>query len=233
MRARKPDDKLSRRHAVVEAATRELVRDRHRLANVTMTRVAATCGLAKGTLYLYFCSKDELFLAVLEHQLGSWLDALEGELVEKDVLDAQLFAEIAVRTLSERESLTELLPFLQTLLEGSVEVQTSDMFRATMHGRLQALACLVEAKLRLEPTEGMRVMVRMLALMIGLRNIPIPAVGIADAEAKAALREHAAVELRESLKAVVEALCGHKHTRRRAPLSSEHAQPELEPAGAT
>ena len=39
---------------------------RREYASVTMAEIARQCGLAKGTLYLYFDSKEELFLATLE-----------------------------------------------------------------------------------------------------------------------------------------------------------------------
>ena len=42
-----------------------------------MEEVAKTCGLAKGTLYLYFTTKEELFLGVCMIDLGDWLDELD------------------------------------------------------------------------------------------------------------------------------------------------------------
>ena len=39
--------------------------------DVTMDEIAEKVGVAKGTIYLYFSSKDNLYLEILEHTFGS------------------------------------------------------------------------------------------------------------------------------------------------------------------
>jgi AcrR family transcriptional regulator len=43
-------------------------------ADATMDEIAATCGLAKGTLYLYFKSKRDVYLRTLQHGAIELLD---------------------------------------------------------------------------------------------------------------------------------------------------------------
>ena len=60
-RAIQAEDKQERHHAILDAAERLLLRSPERIANVA--EVADEAGLAKGTVYLYFPSKEELLLA--------------------------------------------------------------------------------------------------------------------------------------------------------------------------
>lgn len=76
-RARDAEDKELRRSAILDAAERLLIAHPDRMAN--MAEVAQAAGLAKGTMYLYFPSKEELLLALHERhvlQFFADLDAL-------------------------------------------------------------------------------------------------------------------------------------------------------------
>lgn len=63
-RAMNPEDKELRREAILDAAEQLWLSQPDRLANVA--EIAAAAGLAKGTVYLYFRSKEELLLAIHE-----------------------------------------------------------------------------------------------------------------------------------------------------------------------
>jgi AcrR family transcriptional regulator len=67
-------DKHERHHAILNAAERLLLRSPDRNAN--MAEVAQEAGLAKGTVYLYFPSKEELLLALHERDIDGFFQAL-------------------------------------------------------------------------------------------------------------------------------------------------------------
>jgi AcrR family transcriptional regulator len=73
-RAIQAEDKQERHHAILDAAERLLERSPERIANVA--EVADEAGLAKGTVYLYFPSKEELLLAVHERNIDGFFRAL-------------------------------------------------------------------------------------------------------------------------------------------------------------
>ena len=60
-----PDRRAERRLAIIATAARLFAREGY--ANCEMESVAAKQGVAKGTLYLYFKSKQELFYACVDH----------------------------------------------------------------------------------------------------------------------------------------------------------------------
>ena len=71
-RARSPDAKRARRHFILTTAEQILRNDA--FDAFTMNSLAKTTGLAKGTLYLYFSSREELVLALYIHLNDDWVD---------------------------------------------------------------------------------------------------------------------------------------------------------------
>src|SRR5271156_3637178 len=61
------DEQAAKRERILAAALKLFAHEPYQA--VTMDRVAAAAGVAKGTLYLYFPSKDALYLGVLSDGL--------------------------------------------------------------------------------------------------------------------------------------------------------------------
>ncbi len=162
-RARGAGEKLARRRQLLEAAASCL--DARGYAATTMAQVAETAGLAKGTTYLYFGSKEALFLELLSEALEEWcvaaLRALESSLAEEvDGVAAAL-----ARALAERPRFARLLALRLPVLEpGAGEGARAEFGRRWR----EALAPLAD---RLEPFAspggGRRTAERLLALSAG------------------------------------------------------------------
>jgi AcrR family transcriptional regulator len=169
VRARTETDKSARREAILAVVTESL--DSRPLSGVTMAEIAQRCGLAKGTLYLYYETKEELFLATLQSELSAWYDAITGEVQGRGTIDARSFAGIVVSTLAQRRALSDLLPQLRPILEQpTLPRKTADRFRETTRERMSIAARAVEAAMELTPGEGWTVMARTQALVAGLRQ---------------------------------------------------------------
>ena len=85
MRARSDEAKQRRRRVILVTADKLLRSDG--LDALTMNRLANACGLAKGTLYLYFATREELVLNVYTELNEAWMDrflALERACVDAD-----------------------------------------------------------------------------------------------------------------------------------------------------
>lgn len=67
-RQRRQKEQAERRRAILEAA-REVFFDKGFMA-ATVEAIAGRCGLAKGTIYLYFKGKEELYISILAEGLG-------------------------------------------------------------------------------------------------------------------------------------------------------------------
>jgi AcrR family transcriptional regulator len=73
-RAIADEDKEVRRHALLDAAEALFLEHPDRVASVA--EVARAAGLAKGTVYLYFPSKEEMLLSLHERHVSSFFSAL-------------------------------------------------------------------------------------------------------------------------------------------------------------
>src|SRR5215470_6706176 len=67
-------DKAERRNAILDAAETLFLEHPDRMANVA--EVADTAGVAKGTVYLYFPSKEDMLLALHERHVALFFDDL-------------------------------------------------------------------------------------------------------------------------------------------------------------
>jgi len=115
-RAYLPEEKASRRQAILVGAL-QLFRETP-YPDLRMTDLAQRLGLGKGTLYLYFPTKESLFLAVLQAEMGAWFEQAARALEVTPVgSDPAAVANGLVRELMRRP----LLPGLQALLHGVLE----------------------------------------------------------------------------------------------------------------
>src|SRR5260370_11722469 len=70
------DEQAAKRHRILDAALKLFAHEPYQA--VTMDRVAVAAGVAKGTLYLYFPSKDALYLGVLNDGLDTAYRTYQG-----------------------------------------------------------------------------------------------------------------------------------------------------------
>ena len=66
-------------------------------ADATMDEIAAACGLAKGTLYIYFKSKRDVYLRTLQHGATELLERVTANMLGVTGVRAKLRANIATR----------------------------------------------------------------------------------------------------------------------------------------
>jgi AcrR family transcriptional regulator len=179
-RARSPADKASRRSTIVSAAASVL--ERRPYAGLTMADVAREARVAKGTLFLYFPSKEALFLDLADQLLDEWLGGLHRDVARDTgtLLPGELAA-ILTASLAVRPLLARLLPLCTGVLEQNVPAALVAEFRHHLMRRLFATGALVEQRLRLARNgDGVRALRYAYALIIGLRQRadapgPVPA----------------------------------------------------------
>lgn len=101
--------KEERKTQILEAALRVYTRSGFEQARVD--DIAEEAGLAKGTLYLYFNSKDDIMLSVLDRMMGRELGELEELLADERSAKVKLtkFVEYSI---DQVENLKPMLPVL-------------------------------------------------------------------------------------------------------------------------
>jgi AcrR family transcriptional regulator len=212
-RARREVDKHERRRALVAAAF-ALV-DESSYEAVTMTKVAERAGLAKGTLYLYFGTKEDLFLSVAEQSLGEWFGALDAWLEDGDgPAEVGELAEVIASSLASRPALVRLLAILHTTLERNIDAGRVLSFKRFLLSRFGRTATLLERRLPfLAAGEGGQLLLRLDALVIGLWHLADPAPAVREVLGQLGM-EPFVVDFPSELAAMVRALLAGQARRR-------------------
>jgi AcrR family transcriptional regulator len=173
-RARGEAQKEARRRHIL-ATAEALFRDQS-FAETTMADVAARAGLSKGAVYLYFETKEQLFLAMLVDALAAWLDAVDARLEKAPARRPEITARLLAESLSERPTLTKLLALLDGVLEHNIDEETALAWKCFLAARYERTGALLDARLpSLRPGGGARLLLHMNALVIGLRQMSDPA----------------------------------------------------------
>jgi AcrR family transcriptional regulator len=165
-RALAPEHKSERRAAILAAADTLIRRDPE--GGFAVGDIARRAGLAKGTVYLYFGSREEILLAVHDAQLEELFAGLEAVL-EQPGADAPRVARAVLAFLKRRTQFLRLATNCHGALEGSVSSEAARAHRDVVAVRLTMLGRRIEA---LHPGmhagEGLRLLMNCYALMLGL-----------------------------------------------------------------
>lgn len=71
----------------------------HGVRKVTIAEIAAAAGVGKGTVYLYWETKEDLFVGLVAREVLSWLEDVSGRIAEDPtVVLPRRFAPLLVRT---------------------------------------------------------------------------------------------------------------------------------------
>lgn len=138
-----------RRRSTLHAFTKEEIRkatlavlSKHGFEGLTMSRVAETAGLAKGTLYNYFKDKGSLVVHVVSKALDPMADRIEA-LSESDAPPAQKLSLIAQQILETFLSIRNILGSPERKIPGSVSEIPEDLIRLRQR-ILKAVASVID-----------------------------------------------------------------------------------------
>lgn len=144
---------------------------------LTMSEVAEAAGLAKGTLFLYFKTKESLFLAIVGQQLNLWFAEVNADLKAlNQPNDIPLTSSVLSQALEQRPSLVRLLAILHTILERNISPEETRLFKRYLLQHFAETGQLLENCLPfLEPGKGVHLLLQSYALVIGMWHLTDPA----------------------------------------------------------
>ena len=179
-RARTDHAKEQRRGAILRAATSLL--DRSRYDTVTMAAVAREAGIAKGTTYLYFATKEQLFLALLEEEYAAWFgDARVALRVLPADPDLVAVRDALVGTVKDRPRFLELMQLLHGVLEQNIPVETALAFKTRLRDEVTGLALVLSEVTGVPMPRAGRLLMHLHAVVIGLRQLARPSAPVEEA----------------------------------------------------
>jgi len=173
VRAVADDEKLSKRHSILDATFRLFMDNTNELPS--MSAIAKASGLAKGTLYLYFRAKEEIFLALLEESFGRMLDGVQGVLAVRQESTAGFIGAFLggyLGVLRGEPSFLRLASMTNSVLEQNLDPEIAVKFKKQLAVRLQDIGSMVETSLpHLGKGEGAKLLLHVYAITIGLWQV--------------------------------------------------------------
>lgn len=171
-RAMGVEDKEVRRHAILDAAERLFLKHPGRMASVA--EVAASAGLAKGTVYLYFPSKEEMLLALHERHVAHFFRELMKKLVERGPLDFDDVFPVTLEHLIRLPGYLELTSRCFGLMDREIPKDTALAFKARIAQTLQGAGVHLERHFGMPRGAGVTLLLHSYGLIVGLWQLLHP-----------------------------------------------------------
>lgn len=177
-RARSSEQKSERREEILSAAI-ALLRERS-YHKINIADVAKKAGMAKGTVFLYFQTKEELFLVIASREFERWFDAMDRSFAEitgspEDAAPDRVLSALS-GMLKPDALLIALIPIVHTVLEQNISYPQAREFKQMLGKGLQRTGALLEACLPfLLHGQGVVFLLWMYAVVIGFSQMAKPA----------------------------------------------------------
>lgn len=174
VRARQVHQKEARRQDILAAGRKRF--EAGRFEDLTMAQVAMDAGLAKGTVFLYFKTKEELFLELAGEALLEFFEAMDTGLSSGRLFfGPEELAALVVRCFKAQPQLPRLLSLLHPVLEHNVDRLALLRFREFLANRTARTGRTLEQRLPfLRDGEGAPLLLRLRALTIGCWEVADP-----------------------------------------------------------
>jgi AcrR family transcriptional regulator len=167
------EDKEERRNAILDAAETLYLEHPDRMANVA--EVAETAGLAKGTVYLYFASKEEMLLALHERHVTGFFTPLVDMLSRPGPVD---FDDVFAITRKHIIRVPGYLPLTSRcfgMMDREIPVEAAIEFKARIAATLATAGAGLERHFpALGPGGGATLLLNSYGLLVGLWQLMHP-----------------------------------------------------------
>ena len=111
---------------------------------ITLKEIGQKTSFTRTSIYNYFQTKEEIFLALLQREYEAWTADLTAILQEHSSLSAAAFASALARTLEKRETMLKLESMNLYDIEGSSRMENLVAFKVVYAGAMRAVACCLE-----------------------------------------------------------------------------------------
>lgn len=196
-RAVSAEDKQERRNAILDAAQRLFHENPEGFGS--MDALAEAAGVGKGTLYLYFRSKEEVLVALHERNSGAFF----AQLLERVENDPSFDLDAMIDMVTERLLASPVFARVGSLVCGNLERMPEGAvreFKDTIARGHEAIGPKIDRALALADGEGARLMQYSYALMLGLWHITCSHTATAELGGGGVLLSDYATEVRRALR---------------------------------
>src|SRR6201996_4656818 len=204
-RARRPEQKLERRDAILGAARDLALRDGVR--NVSLADIAARVGIHKSALLRYFETREQIFLELTAEAWRDWAAVLHAGLDAAAPGSAGLVADVFARSFADRPLLCDLIAHTPLNLERNVSPEAVRRYKLTSLAAIGEAARMVRGVLpELTLTEALEFVAAVASLAGAVWQIANPSAVLAELYASDPALGLACVELVPRLRRTAEIL---------------------------
>lgn len=173
-RAVSNEQKEQRRQDILNSA-RALFESTSDYNALLMKHIAENIGLTKGTLYLYFKTKEEVFIALYSEELNRCFERLNARLDDlAPRSDVDAVADAISDVLSQKTTFLRLTSLLHSVLEQNIEYEVALEFKILLRDNILATGEKVETCLDLPRGSGAEILLSIHALAIGCFHMALP-----------------------------------------------------------
>ena len=181
-RARSDEAKRSRRNAILVTADKLLRADG--LDAFTMNKLAKACGLAKGTLYLYFATREELALTLYTDLNEAWIERFLARERECEDADYKGVCSRFYESFVVDDLLVEFATQATSTLEANVPQPAWILAKQSQGKIAKRLGGMFYQKFKCEPASALRLAWAFLAGLSGAQQHAVEVEGRTDLPAE-------------------------------------------------
>jgi AcrR family transcriptional regulator len=174
-RAISEDQKLEKRNNILKTAL-ELFKNSS-FDEINMEEIAKKTGVAKGTVFLYFKTKEELFLSLANDEIGKLFIDLNNSLIELNKKECSIndLLSIIKNSTANKPFLIRLTAILNIILEKNIDYKTASNFKITLHNNIVKTGTLLEQYFPFfKPGYGSKLIMWIYILIIGVQQASDP-----------------------------------------------------------
>lgn len=168
IRARDGDQKQARKQTLMDAGWK-LFLQHGQMPSVS--QVVQSAGLAKGTFYIYFKTKEELFLELMSGALNEFFQVLNESLGNKDI-ELEAYVDVFVRKFHKDHMLIKLGALLAGVLEQNTEEEAVKKFKMNLVCQLKKAANVLHDRFPvIDEHHAARMILRSYSVLLGVAQL--------------------------------------------------------------
>ena len=138
-----PELIADRREAIINAC--EKLYQTKSFREITLKEIGSEVPFSRPTIYNYFQTKEEIFLALFQREYERWNEDLTAILEDHDAMDRQSLADQIAESLANRIQLLKLLSMNNYDMEANSRQELLTAFKGS-YGRSMHLVCMLFTK---------------------------------------------------------------------------------------
>lgn len=112
--------------------------------DITIRDIGAETSFTRTSIYNYFQTKEEIFLALLQREHECWIADIKEMMTENDTMSVEEFADALARSLEKRGCMLKLMSMNLYDMEGCSRMENLVEFKKVFSGAINAIVQCLE-----------------------------------------------------------------------------------------